>query len=555
MKPSLTPATRGMKPLTPGTHGMKPPPAPRRRTTARALALLLLAALPWRVKGASHDGAEWQFFVEEAHLGGELLALARAHRPQEIAFRHARVLDLETGALEAGTTVVVAGGRIAAVGPDAATPVPGTARVVDAAGRVLMPGLVDMHVHDLVSWSQLLLNLSQGVTTVRDMDGFPWLLALRDRIRAGAILGPNVYAAGQALNFYPQDWYFRVVKTPQEARAAVDEQARDGYDFIKVHNIMPLGMYRALAAEAHKVGLDLVGHVPHDVLVAEAVRQGQRTLEHMKGFYLDSGLTPSPEDWLAAMRGASGVYVCPTFYVNRSSFRGEEARRILAAPEMRYAPWRERLAWQALASQPAGANLKLEQNLLPMSLDMSRQLRQIGTPFLAGTDSGGGYAFQVPGFALHEELHYFLQAGFSPVAALRAATVNAARAMRKEAELGRVAPGQRADLVLLAADPVADLAALEKIAGVMVRGIWLDRGTLDGILADLERLYAQPAQPPAPPDSGGRRALISRYRSLRAEGLPLRDHDLAALCRMLDEEGDRALSDEVASWRAAARRP
>jgi imidazolonepropionase-like amidohydrolase len=528
--------------------------APRRLTTPWVLAVLSLALLPLRVQGVSHDG-EWQFFAEEAHIGGELLALAQAHRPAEIAFRNARLLDLETGALRTGTTVVVSGGRIVAVGADAATPVPKTARVVDAQGRVLIPGLVDMHVHDLVSWSQLLLNLTQGVTTVRDMNGFPWLLALRDRVRSSEILGPNLYVTGQVLNFEPFDWYFRVVKTPQEARAAVDEQARAGYDFIKIHNSMPFGLYRAIAEEAHKVGLDFVGHIPHDILVADAVRLGQRTLEHMKGFYLDSGLTPSTEDWLSAMRRASGVYVCPTFVSNRSSFRGEEAHRFLAAPEMRYASWRVRLAWQGLASQPASANLKLEQNLLPMSLEMSRQLRQIGTPFLAGTDSGGGFAFLVPGFALHDELRYFLQAGFSPLETLRTATLNAARAMRKEAEFGAVAPGQRADLVLLAADPAADFAALEKIEGVMVRGIWLDRATLDGILAGLAHLYAQPEKPPPPLDAGARRALVAQYRNLRAQGLPLRDHDLATLYRLLDEAGDAASSDEVSSWRAATRRP
>jgi hypothetical protein len=446
--------------------------------------------------------------------------------------------------------VVVANGRIAWVGPDGKTAIPAGARRIDGAGRVLMPGLVDMHVHDLNSWSQLLLNVAEGVTTVRDMDGFPWLLALRDRIRANAVLGPNDYVTGQVLNFYPEDWYFRVVKTPQEVRAVVDEQARAGYDFIKVHNSMPFGMYRALAEAAHKNGLDFVGHIPHDILVADAVRLGQRTLEHMKGFYLDRSLKPSTEDWLTVMRHATGVFVCPTFYVNRSSLRGEAAAGFLAAPEMRYAPWRLRVAWAEVARQPADANLKLEQELLPMSLAMARQLHGIGTPFIAGTDSGGGYGYQVPGFALHAELEYFRQAGFSPLEALQAATLNAAKAMRKEADFGAVAVGQRADLLLLGADPTADLAALDKIEGVMVRGIWLDRAALDGILSDIEHLYAAPSGNPSPMDGVGRRALVAQFRALRAQGLPLRDHDLTKLCRLLDEEGDAALSDEVSSWRA-----
>jgi hypothetical protein len=518
-------------------------------TTAAVLGLALLG-LPGRQLRGATGGDDWRFFVEERQIGSQLLSLAAAHRPEASAFVHVRLLDVESGVLRPDTTVVVASsGRIATVGPDAYTPVPAGARRIDGRGRVLIPGLVDMHVHDLVSWSQLLLNLAQGVTTARDMNGFPWLLALRDRIRANGVLGPNLYVTGQILNFYPNEWYFRVVQTPQEVRAAVVEQARDGYDFIKVHNNMPFGMYRALADEAHKHGLDFVGHIPQEVLVADAVRLGQRTLEHMKGFYLDNGLKPSTEDWLAVMRHASGVFVCPTFYVNRSSFRGAAAAALLAAPEMRYAPWRLRQAWANLAQEPSDENLKLEQNLLPMSLAMSRALHAIRTPFIAGTDSGGGFAFQIPGFALHAELGYFLQAGFSPLETLRAATIEAARAMRKENDFGVVAPGKRADLVLLGADPLTNLEALEKIEGVMVRGIWLDRPTLDAMLSDLEHLYAQPAGATAPLDADGRRALISQYRDLRARGLPPRDHDLAELCRMLDEAGDAALSDEVFGWR------
>ena len=101
-----------------------------------------------------------------------------------------------------------------AIGPNGRTPIPAKARRIDGHARVLMPGLVDMHVHNFASWSQLLLNLSEGVTTVRDMNGFPWLLALRQQTRANRIMGPNDYVAGKVLNFYPNDWYFRVVKTP-----------------------------------------------------------------------------------------------------------------------------------------------------------------------------------------------------------------------------------------------------------------------------------------------------------------------------------------------------
>lgn len=497
-----------------------------------------------------------------------------------MALLHARVLDVESGELRAGMTVLVADGRIAAVRPDravgpdgvagpdgavgpdgvagpdgaaGAAPLPPGTRMIDARNRVLVPGLVDMHVHNLQSWSQMLLNLASGVTTVRDMDGFPWMLELREAIRAGTVLAPNEVVAGQILNFEPMGWYARVVKTPEEARAAVAEQARDGYDFIKVHNILPLEIYRAVADEAHRRGLDLVGHVPHDVLIADAVRAGQRTLEHMKGFYLDNRLVPSPEDWLSVMRAARDVYVCPTFYAARDSFRGAEALQLLDGPEMAFVPWRNRERWRQLAERPADAKLELQRNLLPMSIAMSRRLHAIGTPFLTGTDSGGGYAFHVPGFALHEELHYFREAGFSPLETLRAATLNAARAMRRESDFGTIAPGKRADLVLLAEDPRQDITNADRIAGVMVRGVWLDRQSLDGILADLGSLYARAAAsatPPAPAiDAAGSRQLVTSYRKLRERGLPLRDRDLAELSRLLAGAGEPALSAEVASWR------
>jgi hypothetical protein len=478
--------------------------------------------------------ADWAGFIEEAKVETLMQRASAEHHPETIVFDHVTVVSMGHPGADADERVVVDGGIIRAVGPAATTPAPQGARIVDGHGRWLLPGLVDMHVHTLLSSSSYLLDLANGITSVREMDGFPWLLSMRAEARAGRLLVPNLYVAGHILNGEPMEWYAAVVTTPEEARNIVDRQKSAGYDFIKIHNIMRPEVFDAICDEARKGRIAVVGHIPHGITVARAIACPIRTLEHFKGYILDAGLTLTTEDYVSATRGAD-VWNTPTFYNWRETARGDEARRLLALPEMRYIPARRRAERSALADEKPDA---AQQNVHAIEEKVFRDLLPLHAQFLAGTDSGGGYAYQVRGFSLHEELEEMQRLGLSPYETLRTATVEPARAMRREGDFGIIATGVRADLVLLSADPLADVANTEvsHVDGVMVRGIWLPRETLTSLLDPIAEIYGVP-----PAGRSVSRAevdsAVSTFAKLRAQGWSLRTHKLQGLRDSLRKAG------------------
>jgi hypothetical protein len=279
---------------------------------------------------------DWGAFVQEAAVEAFMQRVSGEHRPEPLVFDHVAVVSMTNSGAQPDQRVVVDGGIIRSVGPSSRTPVPPGARVVDGRGRWLLPGLVDMHVHTFWSSSAYLLDLANGITSVREMDGFPWLLSMRSDVRAGRLLAPNLYVAGHILNGEPMGWYATVVQTPDEAWSAVARQANAGYDFIKIHNILRPEVVDAICDEARRRRMDVVGHIPHGVTVAHAIACPMRTIEHFTGYVLDLGLTLSPENYLSPTRGAE-VWNTPTFYNWREHARGDDARRLLALPEMSYA--------------------------------------------------------------------------------------------------------------------------------------------------------------------------------------------------------------------------
>ncbi|HSF38884.1 MAG TPA: amidohydrolase family protein [Thermoanaerobaculia bacterium] len=465
----------------------------------------------------------WISFFEEAEIGRLILDLSARDRPGRVAFVGVTVLDVVSGELSPGRTVLVSEGRIEAVTPEGEALVPrGTTRI-EGRGHTLIPGLVDMHVHSTVTDADTLLQLANGVTSVRDLCGFPWALRVRERIAAGRLLMPNRTVAGHILNAEPLGIHATVVTTPEEARRAVREQKGAGYDFIKVHNILPKEVYRAILDEAARLGIRVVGHVPRGITTAEAIEGGHLTLEHFKDS-LPYG----------ALSREGAVWSCPTLYTYRMALKGEEATRLIeTAGEMRYVPaWRRRRWLEAAQTEPG------EERFFNLSTKIRDPL-QIRARLLAGTDSGGGYPNMVPGFALHEELELLEKNGLSPLDVLRAATINAARALEQEDELGTLAPGKRADLVLLAADPLASLANLRHPAGVMVRGLWLDRKALDEMLGRLEEIYRRSAADKtlANPSAAQIGRLIDRMENLTRDGWVFKDHQLEKLAGRLRDRG------------------
>ena len=463
-----------------------------------------------------------------------LLDLNAAHRPVDADLLNVRVVDPAAGTASEPTCVSVRGGRIAAVGTDC-PPNPGIQQI-DGAGRYLVPGLADMHVHQLESAMVPLLNVLFGVTTVRDMDGFPWLLEWREKAAGDQLFAPSMYVTGRILNFVPYGWYTREVKTPEEGRVAVREQAAAGYDAIKIHNVLPLPIFDAVLDEARRMGLDVVGHVPHEISVEHAIESGMWTMEHFKGYVDDRSLQISDEDWVTPTRGAE-AWNCPTLYTERERLRGAARDAWFESAEARWVPVLRRDAWRRGSEEPVG---EPHAGLAARQRQVLERLLPITDRFLAGTDSGGGYPFMVSGPALHDELANFQDAGMSPPLALRTATTHAAAALRWEGESGVIAPGARADLLLVADNPLDDVRHLRAIEGVMLRGAWIDGVERSEIL---DRLAAIQARVPAVAgdaavlDDDWAERLVAEVEALRADGYTHPVHLLEEWAAALEEAG------------------
>jgi len=410
-----------------------------------------------------------------------------------LVIRDVTVIPMDRQTTLPGHTVVVRDGVIERVAPDAEVRVPEGARVIDGAGRYLMPGLVDMHIHVVGgvgaqpdgAWQQMTLLAANGVTTARSLAGAPTAPQVRDAIDAGTLVGPDLYLAGPSLNH-------QSVTTPDAVRAAVRQQAEAGFDFIKTHGVSS-AVYDAMVQAAAEAGVPLAGHVTPDYGLFRALEAGQQ-IEHLDGYlaatipqgapvqappgqvYLGDELDHMDE---AAMAGLArrtveaGVWNSPTLALFEVVADPQPPEHYLAWPDTRYVPARAREAWSGQMAQMAAAPVApgRRERYLELRRAMTRALRDAGAGIMAGSDSP--QFFLAPGFALHRELRALQAAGLTPYEVLAAATVNPARYIGESARFGVVAEGHEADLLLLEADPLEDVANAARIAGVVLDGRWL----------------------------------------------------------------------------------
>jgi hypothetical protein len=405
-----------------------------------------------------------------------------------LAITNVTVIDVLSGAKQAGVTVVTKGGEITGIGRR--VPVPRGAVRVDGTGKFLIPGLWDMHSHNQASGAESLdLYLAHGVVGTRDMGAdLDFILPLRDRIHRGEISGPEIVAAGPMLDNAPADWpYRRRVTNAQEAREAVRDLKRRGVDFIKVHSHTPREVFFAIAEEAPALGLPFAGHVPLAVTIAEGAASGMRSIEHFSEsrVFRDCARPPQLYDAGACRPlfdalAARGVWQTPTLALFRALpdvFSGKPMPHADYATDSLLDLTRKNIE----ASKLDERALSLIRSLSRTSLSVVRDMLPRGNAFLAGCDGS------VPGFCLHDELQMLTEAGLSPLQAVQAATINPARLLGREKTQGSVAVGKRADLVLLEADPTADIRNARRITSVVVRGRLLSKTHIDRMIAKRQR--------------------------------------------------------------------
>lgn len=428
--------------------------------------------------------------------------------PPPLVIENVTVIPMDTERVLASHTVVVEGRRITAVGPAARVQAPQDAVRVDGRGKFLIPGLAEMHGHfpspqALQQYGEgfgdrlLFLNVACGVTTVRGMIGGPRDLRMREEIARGVRLGPQIFTAGPSING----------NSAPDARAAwraVSEQRAAGYDLLKIHPGVPRAAFDEVVRAARAEGIDFAGHVPADVGLMRALVSGMKTVEHLDGYVealQKDGVAPTAQTGffgssivdtvdeagiapLAAATRAAGAWNTPTQVLLDNLFAGATLEEVAARPEMRYMPAAIREQWLAGARQFRGADFDPArgQRLVELRRRLLRALRDAGAGILLGADAP--QVFNVPGFATLRELEALVAAGLTPWQALEAGTKNPALALGVPGSFGTIAVGKRADLLLLDADPLADIRNVWKRAGVVVVGRFLPASELDAKLAE-----------------------------------------------------------------------
>ena len=468
---------------------------------------------------------------------------SRSRDATAIAIADVTVVDATGSAPLPHMTVIIKGDRIDAIRPAAAADVSERVRVVDGAGRFLIPGLWDAHVHTFVfPWQPevyLPLLVANGVTGLRDMGGaFP--MDAIDEVRAAIGVGERVeprIVAGRMVDGPTPVWPFALrAGTADEARQAVAAIAESGADFVKVYTLLPREAFFAVADAANERGLPFAGHVPIAATAAEASDAGQRSVEHFSDSLLPYCVTeeeailaelraaaessepvqayaadffgalprmletfdPGKAAALADRFAANGTFFTPTLIIGQNAARSGEPAH-LADPRLRHLPPEVVAAWMppgaGTPATGAGVDPATARRALGVGAEMTLAMQRAGAPVLAGTDLGLPYV--LPGFSLHDELGLLVEVGLSPLEALQAATRNPAAAAGRGDDLGTVEVGKLADLVLLNADPLADIANISRVAVVVANGRLFDEPDLAGLL-QTAGVTATPVATPLP---------------------------------------------------------
>lgn len=461
----------------------------------------------------------------------------------EIAVVGVTVIPMDRERTLPDHTVLIRDGRIAAVTPAAEAELDEGVERIPGAGRFLIPGLAEWHGHLPGAGASpqrveevLMLYAANGVTVVRGMQGHPSQLELRERIAAGEIVGPRLLVGSPALSGR--------VESPGEAERLVSEYAEAGFDLLKVHEGFAPEVYRAVAAAARERGLPFAGHVADRVGLFDSLAAGQDTVDHLDNF-VEALIPENERAGMEALRGIaafadrvdaarldaaitalldSGAAVVPTMVLWESGILPTRPASALLAErdEVKFMPPETVERWTAAVQQGlARPGAENHARIAALRREILAALHAAGAPILFGTDSP--QIFSVPGFSVRRELALQVEVGMTPWEALATATRAVADHSSRNGwipgDFGVVAPGNRADLVLLEANPLEDLAAVGRIAGVFLAGRFLDAAEIATALDAIAARHA--AERPAGSPAAGLRPNFVPVESAPAESAPV----------------------------------
>jgi hypothetical protein len=439
-----------------------------------------------------------------------------------LAIEGATLLDVHTGRQIENSVILVKNDRIKEVGDASNIVFPTDARVIDARGKWVIPGLFDMHVHGSSRKDvPVALYITNGITAIRDMGGnITSLRMTRQKIETGEKLGPRLFYTGNVLDGSPAvapPMSF-IVDSPEEAKSAVELLISHGADSIKIYNNITEPVLDAVVKAARPAGKPVGGHVPKALSLKRSIELGFNFVEHAairsKDLLEWNSITQAKANEITSLRSVTqrealvwqqvdldspkvkavisfmaekNVFLDPTLSVDEfdSLFLYEKEAK---HPNNRYL--KRTFVEEALGPDHDIFRMPAELNAIAVSgIEKRRKFvgmcNRAGVKILAGTD-GPGIGRLTVGFGLHHELALLVEAGLKPIEALQGATINAARALRKENEIGSVEAGKSADIVILNSDPLSDIHNTTKIDSVLLRGRVFDRASLDATLGEIE---------------------------------------------------------------------
>ena len=436
------------------------------------------------------------------------------------AFVGVNVIPLDKERLLQNQIVIVKNGLISEIGDAKKIKVPKDAQIVDAKGKYLIPGLVDMHTHllsdgddypDSIAEDELKVMVANGVTTIRFMIGTPEQLVLRAKSDKGEIVAPQIYSASPHLTGKEQGNNF-VVNTAEEAREAVRKSKAAGYDFIKITTFIKPEVYEAAVDEASKQNIRVVGHADARFVTLARALKARQQIEHLDG-YLEAVLADNaptknsvsdlyiydPKNWesldyvdekkiaeIARQTVAANPFVDPTQHFMKNTFglpRTEESIR--AQPDFKFYPTKV---------QDGFINFYKKHRLFQIPAEKRARWVEIRNKIIKAIYAAGGKIMTgsdtpeflwLYGFTMHREMKALNAAGLSNYAVLEAATKNPAMFFGTLEKVGTIEKGKRADLVLLNANPLDNISNTENRAGVMIRGKYIAQEELNRWLNEI----------------------------------------------------------------------
>ncbi|PTB88981.1 amidohydrolase [Pseudidiomarina aestuarii] len=415
--------------------------------------------------------------------------------------RNINIVDVSgnSSKIEEDRVIFIENDRISAILP-ADTKTPMGATVIDGAGGYVVAGFAEMHGHvpPASSFGQLperyledvlFLYVANGVTTVRGMLGYPHQLDLKASIAAGEMVGPTLYLAGPSFNG-------NSIESPEAATQRVIDQREQGWDLLKVHPGLTLAEYQAMARTARESDMEFGGHVPSDVGLANALTEGQRTIDHLDGYLeavdaVNRPITSEELEQLVEMSLAANVAVVPTQALWATLIGAGDAEALLGYPELAYVPQQVSDGWRGFLENPSTSYFN-ESTAAIQQANRQQLLKALydgGVDIIFGTDAP--QLFSVPGFSIHHEIRFMQDAGIPADAIIRSATVAAGEYFAEQDAFGTIAAGERADFMIVNGNPLEDITRLRDTQGVMVRGQWLSRTAIDKRLEEIKQVHSE----------------------------------------------------------------